>query len=63
MHDHRYCLLGSNDEFLKLLSPKGPVMAAAPTAEELPDYEGPDVDLSGWIDSIVTDMPPQSRQM
>ena len=43
-----------DDEFLQLLSPEGPIMAAAPTAEELPDYEGPDVDLSGWIDSIVT---------
>ena len=53
----------SDADFLQLLSPEGPVMAAPPAAGKLPDYEGPDVDLSGWIDSIVTSTPPQSRQM
>jgi hypothetical protein len=42
-------------EFLNLLSPDSSLLAATPTRDDLPDYDGPEVDLPdlSWADNVL----------
>lgn len=45
----------SAEQFLELLSPNAPLRVAAPLSDDLPEYDGPEVDLPdmSWVENVL----------